>query len=515
MLIRAENRSALLESVLTAMVPVKDLKSVSALLGWDEETYMPKGAVAHRAEHISTVEKYIHQTLCSREYAEIAKKIESFSGKTNDFEERIFRLFLREQKRAVKLPVSFIEELSITSSLALNDWKNALQTSNFLKFLPSFKKLLQLKLQEAEYLGYTTNPYNTILDYYEPGLNAEDLNNLFGKLKTKIKDIISQLLSSEINDVENEFLFRTYPEDSQLKAVRRISEKMGFDYYNGRLDKSIHPFSTSISYKDIRITNRVNKNNVRFCLFGTIHETGHGLYEQGMDSSIHRTFAAEGASYAIHESQALIWENNIARSLEFAKWCLPELHRIFPQNLNNVEPEDFYRAVNKIQPSLVRTDADELTYNLHIIARFEIENGLFNKKYYPEDLPDIWDNIYESLLGIKPSNDAEGCLQDIHWASAAFGYFPNYNLGKLYAAAFYKKMSEEIEDLGHYIETGNFSIIRDWLKLNIHSRGSLDTPKEIMLRVCGEPLSEKHYIDYISKKIEDVYGISLLKQNHE
>ncbi len=307
--------------------------------------------------------------------------------------------------------------------------------------------------------------------------------------------------------VHNELLFAGYDTKKQVEFATMVSKAIGFDYSIGRVDLSAHPFCTSFAPTDVRLTTRVFENDIRSCLFGLIHESGHGMYEQGMPASLARTLGADGASMGIHESQSLFWENVIARSEEFWQWALPLMKDYFPTQLAGVTPFDFYKAINTIEPSLIRIEADELTYNLHIIIRFEIENELINGRLAINDVPKVWNAKMKEYLGIEPPNNAQGCLQDIHWSFGGFGYFPSYTLGKLYAAMLRKAMLRDLPELSDDIRRGHFTRILQWLRDNIHVYGKTKLPSELIQDISGKSLSEADFLEYISAKAQRVYGL--------
>jgi len=501
-----EEKSPLLKQTLALMAKVKDIEGASSLLAWDQETYMPPGGLEARSNQTAALDVISHSYLISDEAKSISEKIRNFSGYSNDFQDSMFRLYLREYDKAVKLPENFVLEYSRAKTIAIESWKKAYKESDFRIYEKDLSKVIELKIQEAEYLGYENNRYDALIDLYEPGITVQKLIPIFDKLKNKSIDILNKLKEDEKLDTINDaFLKKSYPSEGQLKFSKLVADKMTFDFFNGRLDLSMHPFTTSFSTKDVRITTRLSDNELRSNIFSTIHELGHGLYEQGIEQELNRTFAADGASYGMHESQSLIWENIIARTHEFWTWGITHLRQIYPGSFNNIYSIDLYNAVNVVRPSLIRIEADELTYNLHIIIRFEIENLLINKKIKPYEIPDYWRNKYREYLGVIPPNDTFGCLQDIHWSHGSFGYFPSYTLGKLYAAMLWAKMNQEIPNLHHEISIGNFGVIRNWLKLKIHRFGKLETPEDLIMDVTGSVLNEEPFINYITKKIQDIY----------
>ncbi|MCX6153022.1 MAG: carboxypeptidase M32 [Candidatus Kapabacteria bacterium] len=489
--------------ILEFMGKIKDLRSALALLMWDQETYIPKGAHTSRANQITTLESLIHSQLISKEAKNLFDVVEKCKLNCSISEQQHLKLFSEELERAFKIPSKFIKELSIVKSEALDKWKQARSESNYSIFKNIFAKLIEMKIQEAEFIGFKENPYDAFLNLYEPGSSVRMIDPLFNELK--IETI--QLLKSVKNQHENityNFLYKYYSADGQSKMSRFIAESIGFNYINGRFDFSVHPITLALDPKDVRLTTKINVKDLRLCLFSTIHETGHGIYEQGIDSSLYRTFAAEAASIGIHESQSLIWENMICKTLEFSEWVLPHLKRFFPDNLKHVSHFDFYKAINKIQPSLIRSQSDELTYNLHIILRYELENALLNNKLSVSDLQEAWNEKMRDYLGLIPESPLYGCLQDIHWAFGDVGYFPSYTLGKLYAATMWKYLRKDLKNIFKDISDGNFISIKEWLADKVHRHGKMLTADDIIRRISGEPLSASDFIDYITKKCDRI-----------
>ena len=499
-----KTRSPLLVELLDLMGKIKDIEGASSVLSWDQETYMPPGAAEPRSFQLSALEVISHSFLTSDKASELAKKIRDLGESDDPFENSMFRLFLTEHDRAIKLPEHFVKDYTLAKTLAIESWKEARNHRKFSYFAKSLANIIEFKVQEAEYLGYEGNRYNALLNYYEPGMTVAKLKPIFENLQTHVLDTLKRIESVQ-DKVNDDFIKQKFASDGQIKFINTLAKKMAFDFYYGRIDFSIHPFTTSFSPKDVRVTTRLNENEVRAGIYAAIHELGHALYEQGKDFILARTFADDGSSFGMHESQSLIWENIITRTREFWMWALPKLQEIYPGQLSNKFPSDMYKAVNIIRPSFIRTEADELTYNLHIVLRFNIENLLLNGDLGTNEIPNYWDNQIRKYLGIFPPNDLLGSLQDIHWAHGSIGYFPIYTLGKLYAAMIWKTMQEEIPDIKDNISNGNFALLRNWLRDKIHRYGKLVTPDELITDVTGEQLNEKAYIDYIDAKVDDLY----------
>ena len=482
---------------------IEDLSAASALLGWDQETYMPDGAAEARSHQISTVSAMVHELYVSDETGELLEKVSVDDG---DWRADFVREFTRIRDLSTKLPIEFVREMSKARSIGQTSWRKAREASDFSLFRKELEHIVELKRRHAEYLGYRENPYDALLDLYEPGVTAGTLRPVFERLKEGTRRLLEMIEGS--NDKPDDSLFYSgFSRDGQIEFSREIVTALGFDFETGRVDLSAHPFCTSFATSDVRLTTRVYEHDLRSCLFGLIHEAGHGMYEQGIDERYRRTPLASGTSMGIHESQSLFWENTIARSPEFWRWAFPKLQKTFPDQLAAEDAESFYRKVNAMKPSLNRVESDELTYNLHIVLRFEIEDDLINGRLEVGDIPRAWEDKMREYLGVVPSNDAEGLLQDVHWSFGGHGYFPSYTLGKLYAAMFNATMLEQIPDRDAQVEKGEFQPTLTWLRENIHRWGKAKTPTQLVNDVCGEDLTEAPFLDYIESKIVDVYRL--------
>lgn len=496
-----------LEQAQDIMRKVKDLNAVSAVLGWDQEVYMPNGGAEARAEHIATIDTLSHEVLTSTEARRVADALRNEYNTLSEDDRTMITLFLRDHDRAVKLPDSLVRDTSRAQSLAQEAWKKARSEKNFSVFAPHLEKLIGLKIKAADLYGYEENRYDALLDLFEPGMKASIIRPVFERLRAGTVELLDRVkpVSESVND---NILRRSYERERQLEFGKSIISKLGFDFERGRVDLSAHPFCTNFAPTDVRLTTRIHENDLRSCLFGLIHEAGHGMYEQGIDMKYFRTFAAEGTSMGIHESQSLFWENVIARTEEFWQWALPQLKSVFPEQLGDITARDFYRAINVVGPSFIRIEADEMTYNLHIILRFEIEDGLINERIRVADIPEIWNEKMRESLGIVPKDDAEGCLQDVHWSFGGYGYFPSYTLGKLYAAMLWMQLQQDMPAVRSHIATGEFAPILEWLRTNIHQYGRTQTSEQIITRITGRGLTEEAFLSYIGSKVKDVYGLA-------
>ena len=496
------------------MNPIEELKKefteitrlnyIRALLGWDEQVNLPHGSFEGRAMQNALMSKIVHERLISDKIGKLIKKAE----KLNDLN-LIDAATLREAKRAyeleVKLPTELVEEIAKTASLGHSKWVEARKKDNFSIFQPLLEKMIGLQIEVASKLETHPDPYSTLIDLYEPGATYDWIANIFNKSKPKLNKIIKKLDSSS-DKPDFSIITQKWNPDEQWKFSIEVIKKLNFDLEHGRQDKSVHPFTTSLSSSDTRITTRINEDFFSTCLFGTIHECGHALYQMGFMEKIHDTILADGCSMGIHESQSRMWENMVGRSKEFWKFWYPKLEKSFPKNLKRKSMEDFYRSINTVQPSLIRVEADEVTYGMHIILRFEMEKDIIEGKVQVGELPELWNEKMEEILRVTPPSDADGVLQDVHWSGGMIGYFPSYFLGNLYGAQIYNDALKKIPTLPEEYEKGNFSNLLTYLRENVHQHGKIYQANELIKRITGEDLNPNYFIEYIEKKFYPIYG---------
>jgi carboxypeptidase Taq len=506
---------ATLEPLTTRLLEIQRINSASSVLSWDQETYMPAGGGAARAEQIAVLQGLAHQKLVSPEIEQLLSQwIDPATGQAaeqpGDLWDEPSRSLLREVwrdfSRAKKLPSDFVMTLSRECSLAQQVWAEAKTQNTFAKFLPNLRTVLSLKRQEAQYLGYTDSPYNALLDVYEPGSTIAALQPIFAQLKARLVPLLRRITESHVR-IDDSILRHSYDQTRQLEFGRLVLTAMGYDFERGRLDLSAHPFTTSFHPTDVRVTTRVYERELQSCLFSCIHEGGHGLYDQGLDQRYFGTPLGDSVSLGIHESQSRLWENCVGRSRSFWRFFYPILQQTFHNQLQSVDAKQFYAAINCVKPSFIRVEADELTYNLHIMLRFEIEQDLIEGKVQPEDLPALWNQKMEEYLGITPTSDAEGVLQDVHWSFGAFGYFPTYTLGNLYSVQFFEQAKLEIPRLEESIASGQLLELRRWLEQKIHRWGRMFTPDHLARRVTGTTISPDPFLSYVEKKYGEIYQL--------
>ncbi len=486
------------------MGQVADLDAAAAVFNWDQETLMPPGALNARAETMAGLSSMSHSLMTQASTISMAEEIRANLEEMPDFEQGILRCFLRDFDRLVKLPDELVRETAMAEALAGEAWKTARANDDFAEFQPHLSKLIELKSRAAELYGYEGHKLDALMDLFEPGLTVATVDPVFARLKAGVSAMLDEV--REHDQPDDSYLTNAdVPSETQMRFARDVATKIGFDFNCGRLDLSAHPFCTNFSHSDVRLTTRV-EDDLRTCLFSVIHEAGHGMYEQGIDPRYARSAAAGGVSMGIHESQSLFWEDIVARSREFWQWLFPQFRDTYMDANTTVDAEQMYRAVNLVRPGLIRIAADELTYHMHIILRYEIERSLFSGELRVEDIPAFWNEKMRDYLGIVPPNNALGCLQDVHWSFGGFGYFPSYSLGKLYAAMMWAQVQQDMPDVRSQIAVGNFSSLLDWLRRNVHQYGRTRDSRRIITDISGRELTEKDYLAYMRGKIDDIYG---------
>ncbi len=476
---------------------------------------MPAGGGTARADQLATLQTIAHDRFVSPEIETLLSQwIDPATGELRDRDgdnwnepaRALLREVWRDFSRAKKLPSDFVKRLGRESSIAQQVWTEARAKNDYPRFLPHLRTLVALKREEAGYLGYTHSPYDALLDTYEPGATVSQLRPLFAAIRKRLVPLLERVLSSPVV-IDDAVLFRSYDIGKQIEFSRVVLTAMGYDFEKGRLDLAAHPFTTSFHPSDVRVTTRVYEKEFPVCLFSCIHEGGHGLYDQGLDPTHYGTPLGEALSLGIHESQSRLWENCVGRSRPFWRCFYPMLQQTFPEALAGVNQTDFHAAINRVKPSLIRVEADELTYNLHIMLRFEIELDVIEGRSAVEDLPGIWKDKMKSYLGVVPERDADGVLQDLHWSVGAFGYFPTYTLGNLYASQFYDQAHRDIANLEREIETGRLIVLTQWLNQKIHRWGRTFTTDQLARRITGRELSPEPFLTYLESKYGELYKL--------
>ncbi len=483
---------------------VGQIESVEALLDWDQETYMPPNGIGARADQLAMIARMGHDLSTSDELGQLLDELgdggSDVSAATN------LRELRRSYARKTKIPSALVGRIASTSAMAKVAWVEAKANAHFPTFAPHLSELLELKREMADLIGFEGERYDALMDEFEPGALSSDIAELFESLRGPVTELVAAIASAaEQPDVS--ILHRTFPTSAQDAFARKLATAIGFDFNSGRLDVSAHPFCSGTTPGDVRLTTRFYEDYFNASIFGTLHEAGHGLYEQGLDPELMFTPAGQSVSLGIHESQSLMWENMVGRSRPFWDHFYPDCRAAFPSALGDVSLDAFFKAINAVRPSLIRVEADEVTYTLHIILRFELERGLLNGTLAVEDVPDAWNTKMQEVLSVTPGDDGEGCLQDIHWSMGSFGYFPTYALGKLYAAQFFASAKRAIPDLVECIGRGEFAPLLDWLRTNIHKRGRRYLAADLVREVTGEPLSTAPLMTYLREKFLPIYGL--------
>lgn len=483
---------------------IEYLSSACAVLGWDIEVYIPDKGVPYRSEVLGYLsgEAYKLQTSDKmKEFIDYFMKVEDMDHVTQAMVENA----KKQYEETKKIPEDRYIEYCILTSNAGSVWQKAKLSSDYSLFKPYLEKIINFNKEFIGYWGHKECKYDTLLDLYEPGITVKKLDSVFGELRDAIVTLLEKIQASGVK-IDDSCFKKKFTRDRQEKICHFILEKMGFDFGAGRVDESEHPFTTQFCNKDVRITNHYYENDIRSAMFSAIHEGGHALYEQDIPDDLKGTMLGHGVSMGVHESQSRFYENILGRSKEFWTYFYPEIQKEFPE-FDGISIDEFYRGINIVQPSLIRTESDELTYSIHIIIRYEIEKAFINGEVDVDKLPELWNDKYEEYLGVRPSNDAEGILQDMHWGGGSIGYFPSYALGNLYGAQFLHKMEQDIPDLHARIEKGELNVVHDFLKENIHKYGCEYKPTELIKKVTGEELTAKYFIDYLNKKYSDIYNL--------
>ncbi|MGZ4048995.1 MAG: carboxypeptidase M32 [Bacteroidia bacterium] len=486
------------------MSKIADVQYASAVLNWDQETYMPPKGAQFRAQQLSTIAGISHELATSKELGDLLNQLNA-DASLSEKEKRNIKESLKRYNDNKKYTTEFVQELSKTISETFQAWQKAKTDNDFASYAPFLEKLVKLKREECKLLGTFAHPYDALLDQYEPGAKTTDLEVLFSDVRNQLVAFVKKIAEKPQN--EDGFMFKHYAKDKQWNIGLELLKEMGYDFEAGRQDVSSHPFTTNFSPEDVRVTTRINENDLNEMIWSCIHEGGHALYEQGLPVSEYGLPSGEYISLGIHESQSRLWENNVGRSLPYWKFNYKKLQKAFRPNLKSVSYQDFYKAMNIVKPSLIRTSADELTYHFHVLIRFEIEKALIEGTIEVKDLPAYWNAKYKEYLGIDVPNDTQGVLQDIHWSHGSFGYFPTYSLGSFYAAQFYAQAKKEIKNLEKEIQKGNTKPLLGWLREKIHKYGKYYSAEELCINITGEKLNFKYFMDYAVNKYSGLYNL--------
>jgi carboxypeptidase Taq len=500
-----EIMSQKLELLKERLGEVSDLNRAASLLGWDQQVNMPAGGNEARGQQLATLGKVAQEKFIAEEVGRLIDDLKrEFDGADTD-EAALVRVAGRDYDKAKRVPPSFIAEQAAVSARAFEAWVEARSKSDFSIFQPHLEQVLELVHKYISFFPPADHPYDTLLDDFEPGMKTADVVAIFDGLRLKQVELIEAITSSK--QVRDDFLHKRFNEKKLMDFGVNVVTQFGYDWNRGRQDRAEHPFESTFSINDVRITTRYEPDNPLATLFSTMHEAGHALYEQGINPAFERTPLAAGTSLAVHESQSRMWENLVGRSLPFWEHFYPALRKLFPSQLDGVSLKSFYKAINKVEPSLIRVNADEATYNLHIMLRLELEIGMVEGRIAVRDLPEVWSTKMQEYLGIIPPDDVRGVLQDIHWSGGMIGYFSTYALGNLVSAQLWEKINGDIPDLDDQIRKGNFSELLAWLRQNIHRYGQKYEPQKLVEMATGSRITPEPYVRYLMKKYGEIYRL--------
>ena len=483
---------------------IADVKNANSVLQWDQETYLPPKGAFFRGQQISTLSEIGHRLFSEAELGHLLQEIlqrQDLSAEQRRNAERTQEDYLRNKKYTPE----FVRTLAEQINKSFHSWIESRKQNSFAVFETDLDALVRLKRQEAEMLGYEGHPYNALLDEFEKGATVEFLDTTFSSLLPTLKSLLDKIAESP--QVDNSFLKQYFPKQQQWEWGMELIKNLNFDFDAGRQDISEHPFSISFNRNDVRITTRIDENDLGNMTWSCIHETGHALYEQGLPEEHYGLPLAEACSYSIHESQSRLWENHVARGKKFLQHYYPLLQKYFPQQLKAVSADQFYKGINKVEASLIRTEADELSYHFHVYIRYQLEKKLLDQSLSTYDIPAFWNEQYQKLLGVTVPNDKKGCLQDVHWSHGSFGYFPTYSLGSLYAAQFYAAANLQLNGLETELEKGTSVSLWQWLRQNVHQKGRFYTSGQLCKEITGTTLEVNYFVNYLLDKYTSIYTL--------
>jgi carboxypeptidase Taq len=486
---------------------LSDLGNALALLGWDQQTYMPKGGAEDRGNTISTLSRMFHEKFTSDEMGSLIEELTPYTETLDpdSIDACLIEAVSERYDKQTRVPGEWVVENAKTTTIAHQTWEKARADKNFELFRPHLEHVIDLRRRFAGFFEPYDHVYDPLLDNFERGMKTAEVQAIFNELRSQQVELIRAI--SERPQVDDSFLHQPFPEKEQWEFGVDVITRFGYDWNHGRQDKAVHPFCTNFGIGDVRITTRVDPNWINPALFGTMHETGHALYEMGIDHSLSRLPLANGASMAVHESQSRMFENLIGRSLPFWKFTYPRLQEVFPSQFGNVPLDAFYKGINKVSPTFIRVEADEATYNLHIMLRLELEIAMMEGSLEAGDLPEAWNSRMQEYLGITPPDDALGVMQDVHWSSGLIGYFPTYALGNLVSVQLWEKMQADMPDMDEQIERGEFGNILGWLREKVHRHGAKYKPQDLIQRVTGSKINPQPYVRYLKNKFGTVYNL--------
>ena len=482
---------------------IADVNYATALLHWDKEVNLPAESVRSRSRQLATLTGIAHQMFTSAQMEDLLGELASQSEALSEDQKINYRLVKKDYKRAVRFDEAFVMRRTNAISKAYHDWIAARTANDFKVFQSALEELIKIKREEADILGYEAHPYDALLDEYEPGYTSAQLDHLFSDVKAQLVDFAGAI--REKQQVDDRFLHQTFPEDTQWKFSLDLLKRLGYNFKMGRQDKSPHPFTINFGPDDVRVTTIIDTNNFANMCWSCIHELGHALYEQGLPIEQYGLPLGRAVSLGIHESQSRLYENNLGRSLAFCEGFYPLMQQYFPQQFGHIDTKSFFKGINKVAPSPIRIESDELHYHFHIMIRYEIEKALIEDSLQVKDIPEVWNSKYKSYLGLDITDDNMGCIQDIHWSHGSIGYFPTYSLGSFYAAQFFSQAKKEIENLEQKIANAEVAELLDWLRNKIHQYGQKYTANELCRNITGEPLNFSYFMDYAKEKYSQIY----------
>jgi carboxypeptidase Taq len=485
------------------LAELHDLAAAGGLLGWDQQTMMPEHAAPQRAEQLATLGRIVHERFTDDA---IGRLLDDATPASGSVDEALVRVTRRDWEKARRVPSELAAELARAGALGHQAWLEARERSDFTAFLPFLERNVELKRRYIECFDGYDDPYDVLLDDYEEGMTSAEVDRLFAELRDELVPLIAAI-AERADAVDDALLHGEFPVERQRALVRGVLERLGWDAGGWRLDEAAHPFATSFAPSDVRLTTRYDPTYVGSALYGAIHEFGHGLYESQVDPALARTPLGEGVSLGVHESQSRLWENVVGRGRPFVGWLHGELRSVFPERFARVDANALYRAVNRVQPSLIRVEADEATYGLHIILRFELEREMVAGTVLLHDLPEAWNARMKEYLGVEVPDDAHGVLQDVHWAGGDIGYFATYALGNLIAAQLWERAREDLPGLDSALAAGDGGPLREWLRERVHRHGRTLTPRELVARAVGGPIAVGPFVAYLRAKLGPIYGL--------
>jgi len=488
------------------LAELSDLIYTAAVLDWDQQVNMPSGGAEERGNQLGTLARIIQEKATAPELGKLLDDLLPYADSLDPDSDdaRIIKVNRKDFEKATHVPPAFVEKNAQATTTAQQSWREARQKSDFAIFRPDLEKVMDLRKEYISFFPSVDHPYDALLDDFEPGMKTADVKVIFASLRPKQVELIHAIAAKP--QVDDSFLHQPFDEKKQWAFGVDVITKFGYDWNRGRQDKAPHPFTTDFGVNDVRITTRVTPDFLNSMLLGTMHECGHALYGLGAAPEMERTGLAGGASFAVHESQSRMWENLVGRSLPFWEHFYPRLQEVFPQ-LKEVKLDKFYKGLNMVQPSFIRVEADEATYNMHIMLRLEVEIALMEGKLAAKDLPDYWNTKMQEYLGITPPNDAKGVLQDVHWSGGMVGYFSTYALGNLISAQLWEKINQDLPDLSGQISAGKFDGLLGWLREKIHRHGRKFEPQELVQKVTGSKIDPAPYVRYLTKKYSEIYGL--------